>query len=63
MTFPRWLGRQIGHVWQAVSADVGQRVVYRKTVVRRQVLPDRPELLLKRTTKDEVIALQKRVSK
>jgi hypothetical protein len=56
-SFMKWLGRQIGHVKGAVSAQVPAqpKVVYRNETVQEATLPDRPNEIMRRTTIDEVV--------
>jgi hypothetical protein len=49
-----WLGRQVGYVKKAVTADVSQRL-YEQRKIEQQPHPEDPNLLLRRTTIDEVI--------
>ena len=62
--FWSWLGRQVGHVRKAIHTDVAAapppRVVYRQGRVEEQPMPDDPNLTLRRTTIDEIIADPKR---
>ena len=53
-----WLGRQIGHVKKAVTADTPE-VLYTKTTVQEAQLPDRPDEKLRRTVVDEVVREKK----
>ncbi len=50
-----WLGRQVGYISRAARADVGATVVYRNRSVEEKKLPDRPDVVLRRTTIDEVV--------
>jgi hypothetical protein len=51
-----WLGRQVGYITKALKTDVaGPKTVYRQERVEEQPLPDDPKVVLRRTTKDEVI--------
>lgn len=51
-----WLGRQVGYVTKALKADVsGPKTVYRDQNVEEKSLPDDPNVVLRRTTTDEVI--------
>jgi len=52
--FLGWLGRQVGYVKKAVRADVSQRV-YEQRKIEEQPHPESPNLVLRRTTIDEVI--------
>ena len=56
-SFMKWLGRQIGHVKGAVSAEVPAqpKIVYRNEMVQEATLPDRPNEIMRRTTIDEVL--------
>ena len=60
--FLGWLGRQIGHVRNAVRTDVQmtQEVVHREERVEEAELPDQPGLVLRRTVIDEVIVEKKK---
>ncbi len=60
--FLGWLGRQIGHVRNAVKADVQktQEVVHREARVEEAEHPDQPGLVLRRTVIDEVIVEKKK---
>jgi hypothetical protein len=60
--FLGWLGRQIGHVRNAVKADVQkkQEIVHREDHVEEAKLPDQPGLVLRRTVIDEVIVEKKK---
>ena len=49
-TFFRWLGRQVGHVRQAVATPPP---VYRQERVEERPHPADPSLVLRRTTIDE----------
>lgn len=58
--FLGWLGRQIGHVKKAVKSDVvppqpKPTVIYRTDAVEEVTHPTDSELILRRTTIDEVI--------
>lgn len=53
--FLGWLGRQIGHVRNAVKADVTKQVIHRQRHVEEAKLPDQPNVTLRRTVIDEVI--------
>jgi len=54
--FLGWLGRQVGYVTKAMKANVGgPKTVYRDETVEEQPLPDDPNIILRRTTTDEVI--------
>ncbi len=56
MSLSRWLGRQIGHIRRAMQADPSRKVLYtKKSVQLHQV---EPNLLLKRTTTDEVYSIK-----
>ena len=52
-----WLGRQVGYVKTAIQTDVEQlpKVVYRAHDVQQQPHPEHPNVMLRRTTIDEVI--------
>jgi hypothetical protein len=50
-----WLGRQLGYVKRAVRTDVTKTVVHREQRVEEAKLPDRPDVILRRTVIDEVI--------
>ena len=56
-SFMKWLGRQIGHVKGAVSAEVPAqpKVVYRNQTIQEATVPDRPNEIIRRTTIDEVV--------
>lgn len=60
--FLGWLGRQVGHVTQAVKTDVTKKppvekaVIYRNDAVEEAPHPQDSKLTLRRTTIDEVIA-------
>ncbi len=60
--FLGWLGRQVGHVKQAVKTDVSKKpaekksVLYRNDAVEEAPHPQDSKLTLRRTTIDEVIA-------
>lgn len=60
--FLGWLGRQIGHVRNAVRTDVQktQAIVHRQEHVEEAGLPDQPGLVLRRTVIDEVIVEKKK---
>lgn len=49
----RWLGRQVGHVKQAVKPS--EKVVYEHESVEEQDHPEDSTLKLRRTTKDQVV--------
>jgi hypothetical protein len=59
-----WLGRQVGHVRKAVRTDVSNKpkTVYREQTVEEQPLPQDPNVILRRTTTDEVIVNKKEVA-
>jgi hypothetical protein len=53
-----WLGRQIGHIRQAVKTDVtapSPKTIYRDTKIEEQPMPDDPRVKLRRTIIDEVV--------
>jgi hypothetical protein len=50
-----WLGRQVGHVKKAAKADVGAKKVYEQKKIEQQPHPENPNIVLRRTTIDEVI--------
>jgi hypothetical protein len=56
--FMGWLGRQVGHVRKALHTDVTapqKQVVYRNMQVEQRPHPEQPNVVLRRTTVDEVI--------
>ena len=53
--FLGWLGRQIGHVRKAAKTDVGAKKVYHHEIVVEQRHPHDANIVLRRTTTDEVI--------
>jgi hypothetical protein len=58
--FLGWLGRQIGHVAKAVKTDVvappDSKIVYRECTIEEQMSPVDPNVKLRRTIIDEVVA-------
>ncbi|MCC7350580.1 MAG: hypothetical protein IT446_08435 [Phycisphaerales bacterium] len=50
-----WLGRQVGHVRQAMATTVEERKIYRRRKVQQQPMPGRPDVMVRRTVIDEVI--------
>jgi hypothetical protein len=56
--FLKWLGRQVGYVAKAINTDPAQeaKVVYRNGRVEELPHPLDPNLKLRRTTIDEVVA-------
>lgn len=60
-----WLGRQIGHVSRAITADVtkppsapsasGDPALYRKERVEEVPHPTQPDVVLRRTVIDEAV--------
>lgn len=50
-----WLGRQVGHVRQALAAEVSERRIYRRKRMEQQPMPGRPDVLVRRTVIDELI--------
>ncbi len=52
--FLGWLGRQVGYVKKAIDADVSSRL-YEQKKTEQLPHPENPELILRRTTIDEVI--------
>lgn len=54
-----WLGRQVGYVTKALKTDVTEaklnKTVYRDEKVEERPLPEDPNVILRRTTTDEVI--------
>jgi hypothetical protein len=50
-----WLGRQIGHVKSALSADVSKKTIYRNSKTEEKELPQNPNVKLRRTVIDEVV--------
>lgn len=50
-----WLGRQVGHVRQALAMPVSDKRIYRRRRVDQQPIPDRPNVMVRRTVIDEVI--------
>lgn len=57
-SFMHWLGRQVGHVRKAIRTQVGRQVVYRQDKVDERPHPANPNIILRRTTTDEVIVKQ-----
>lgn len=58
--FLGWLGRQVGHVAKAVRTDVvppTPTTVYRTNHVQQVPHPTRPNVILRRTTVDEVVVV------
>jgi hypothetical protein len=57
-----WLGRQVGYVTKALKTDVTEAksntTVYRDEKVEEHPLPEDPNVILRRTTIDEVIQRQ-----
>ena len=51
--FMHWLGRQVGHVRNAIKMDVTRQIVHQSKQVREAQLP--PNVTLRRTVIDEVI--------
>ncbi|HRK32777.1 MAG TPA: hypothetical protein PLD59_17075 [Tepidisphaeraceae bacterium] len=55
-----WLGRQVGYVTKALKTDVeGPKTVYREQRTEERPLPDDPNVILRRTTTDEVIVKER----
>jgi hypothetical protein len=56
-----WLGRQVGHLRQAVKADVTKPpgTIYRNQKVEEVPLPQDPNVKLRRTVIDEVVVTPK----
>ncbi len=52
--FLGWLGRQVGYVKKAIDTDVSPRL-YEQRTTEQHPHPENPELILRRTTIDEVI--------
>jgi hypothetical protein len=50
-----WLGRQFGHVKNAVGADVTKETIYRNTKTEEKEMPENPNVKLRRTVIDEVV--------
>lgn len=50
-----WLGRQVGHVRQALAMPVAEKRIFRRRKVEQRVVPGRPEVMVRRTVIDEVI--------
>jgi len=52
-----WLGRQVGHIRNALKADVTNtsKTIYRDTKVEEKPLPQDPNVKLRRTVIDEVV--------
>ena len=44
-----WLGRQVGHIKNAVRTDVTKQTIHREQRVEEARLPDRPDVTLRRT--------------
>jgi hypothetical protein len=53
-----WLGRQIGHVKNALGADVSKKTIYRNSKTEEKELPQNPNVKLRRTVIDEVVVNQ-----
>ena len=56
-SFLGWLGRQVGFVKNAIKTDVkpSPKVVYRVDNVEEVPHPQQPNMMLRRTTIDEVV--------
>lgn len=58
-----WLGRQVGYVTKALKTDVTEaksnKTVYRDEKVEEHPLPEDPNVILRRTTTDEVIVKER----
>lgn len=55
-----WLGRQVGHVRNALKADVAApATIYRDKKVEEKPLPQNPNVKLRRTVIDEVLVDRK----
>jgi hypothetical protein len=57
-TFMTWLGRQVAHIKHALHTDVTapeQQVIYRTLDTQEHPHPHHPNVMLRRTTIDEVI--------
>ncbi len=59
--FLGWLGRQVGHVSKALKTDVtpppeASKIVYRECTIEEQASPTDPNVKLRRTVIDEVVA-------
>lgn len=52
--FLGWLGRQVGYVKMAIDTDVSNRL-YEQRKMEEHPHPEDPNLVLRRTTIDEVI--------
>lgn len=52
--FLGWLGRQVGYVKKAITTDVSPRL-YEQRKTEQLPHPENPDLILRRTTIDEVI--------
>lgn len=52
-----WLGRQFAHVKEGIDYQPQQdsQILYRKNTIEEQKLPQDPNIILRRTTTDEVI--------
>lgn len=61
--FLGWLGRQVGYVTKALKTDVTEaksnKTVYRDEKVEEHPLPEDPNVILRRTTTDEVIVKER----
>lgn len=54
-SFAHWLGRQVGHIRRAIRKEAGRQVIYRRQTVEEHPVPTDPNLILRRTTTDEVV--------
>lgn len=55
-----WLGRQVGYVSKAMKTDVAAgKTLYRNEKIEEKPLPEDPSVVLRRTTRDEVIIAPK----
>jgi hypothetical protein len=50
-----WLGRQIGYVRRALRSKPGETKVFERRVTQQRAHPNHPNLVLRRTTIDQVV--------
>jgi hypothetical protein len=53
-----WLGRQVGHVINAMKTSIPHATIVRRTSVEEQAMPGRSNVKLRRTVTDELIVTQ-----
>jgi len=57
--FGWWLGRQFGYIKKAVNTSVPHKQIFRRNQVQEEILPENPNITLRRVVTDELIIKHK----